>query len=165
MKNDSVNTRLRELNWQRPLTEAEQAELSAWFASHPEAKQEWEDDAALSRLLERLPNAPVASNFTARVMDAVGREQVQPARQPFLEWSWIWRVFVPRLATAMLVMMAGVFAYHRHEVAQRKALAQSIVAVADVRSLPSPQFLQDFDAIRRLNPTPSADKELLALLQ
>lgn len=163
MKVDPVNMRLRELGWRRPLTEAERAELSAYFAAHPEAREDWEDEAALSRLLERLPNAPVASNFTARVLQAVEREQTQ--REPGLQWAWIWRVLVPRVAVAAVVVGAGLFAHHRHEVAQRVALAQSMVAVADVRSLPSPQFLEDFDVIRRMNPTPPADKDLLALLQ
>jgi hypothetical protein len=34
-----------------------------------------------------------------------------------------------------------------------------------VSSLPGPDILKDFDAIRASNPTPAADEQLLAVLQ
>jgi len=36
MNPDSTYQRLREIGWRRPLTEAEQAELRAWLAAHPD---------------------------------------------------------------------------------------------------------------------------------
>jgi hypothetical protein len=44
-------------------------------------------------------------------------------------------------------------------------LAKSVAAISEVSSLPGPEILKDFDAIRQLTPTPPPDTELLALLQ
>ena len=71
MNPDPVYQRLRELGWRRPLTAAEQVELRIWLAAHPEAQAEAEAEAALNQALTRLPAAPVPSNFTARVWQAI----------------------------------------------------------------------------------------------
>ena len=65
MNTDPVNQRWRELAWRRRLTEAELAE---WRAAHPESAPDAETEAALSDALAALPDAPVPSNFTARVI-------------------------------------------------------------------------------------------------
>ena len=165
MNDDQPHQRLRETAWRRKLTDAEQAELRTWLATHPEARDDWENEAALNELLARLPEAPVASNFTARVLQAVEREAAAGARKREGRWPRVWRVFVPRFATALVFVGAGLFVYHRHVQAERLELIRSVAAVADVRALPSPQLLQDFEAIRRLRPVPPADQELLALMQ
>ena len=153
--------RLRELAWRRKLTEAELAEFRA---AHPEAAPEADAEAALSDALARLPDAPVPSNFTARVLQELERDARRPARRT-RDWSWVWRVVVPRAAMASLVVGASLFAYHRHRVAQLFAVGSSIKTVAEVQSLPSPQILEDFDVIQKLDTTPPADRELLAWLQ
>ncbi len=165
MNDDLDYQKLRETAWRRELTGAEQARLSNWLASHPEARAEWEGETALNELLLRLPESPVPSNFTARVLQAVEREAEAAERKPRPRSLWVWRTFVPRFAAAVVVLAAGVFVYHRHVQSERMELAQSVAAVADVRSLPSPQFLEDFEAIRRLQPAPPADQELLALMK
>ncbi len=66
--NDPLFNKLREASWRRPLTASEEAELRAWLAAHPEARAEWESDTALNDLLSRVPNAPVPTNFTTRVL-------------------------------------------------------------------------------------------------
>ena len=43
-------------------------------------------------------------------------------------------------------------------------MARSVVVVADVFSLPSPEILKDFDVIRALPPGPPADEELINVL-
>jgi len=165
MNHDLVYQRLCETAWRRKLTDAEQAELRAWLATHPDARVDWENEAELSRVLTWLPDIPVPSNFTARVLQAVERDDTigDHAGAPRRVWSW--RVLVPRVAVTVLVAGAGLFVYQRHALAQRFELARSVATVADMRSLPSPQFLEDFDVIRRLLPTPPADKDLLALMQ
>ena len=42
MNPDPVYQRLRETGWRRPLTAAEQAELRAWLAAHPEQQADAE---------------------------------------------------------------------------------------------------------------------------
>lgn len=165
MNNDQTNQRLREVAWRRKLTDAEQAELRAWLVAHPHAQAEWENEAGLSELMARLPDAPVPSNFTTRVLQAVERDDVASNRTHAPRWSWSWRALVPRAAVTILLVGAALFAYQRHAMAERIELARSVATVANVRSLPSPQFLEDFDVIRRLLPTPPADKDLLALME
>ena len=165
MNDDLIYQRLRESAWRRKLTDAEQSELHAWLAAHPAARADWESEAALSELLARLPDSPVPSNFTARVLQAVARDAAAKDRERAPRWVWTWRVLVPRTAVTVFLVGAGLFAYQRHALAQRVELAQSVATVADVRSLPSPQFLQDFDAICRLPPMPPADNDLIALMK
>ena len=81
MNHDPTETRMRELSWRRKLTSAEQAELDAWLAAHPEAAAQWQEEAALNALLEQLPGATVPSNFTARVMQDIDREMVDAGRE------------------------------------------------------------------------------------
>ena len=52
----------------RDLTDAELAKLEHWLAANPDEQDAW---AALDHLLVALPDAPVATNFTAGVLDKV----------------------------------------------------------------------------------------------
>jgi hypothetical protein len=153
--------RLRELAWRRKLTETERAEFRA---AAPEATAEAEAEAALSEALARLPDVPVPSNFTASVLQAVARETRQPTQRR-RNWAWAWRVLVPRSAVATVIVGAGLVGYQRYQFARRAAVGESMVTVTAVQSLPSPQILEDFDVIRKLDTTPPADRDLLALLQ
>lgn len=163
MKDDPVENRMRELAWRRELTEAEKAELRGWLASHPEIHADWETEVELSTLLGRLPDVPVPSNFTARVLQAVEREASEkPAvSRPI----WWWRAFVPRTAVAALILGAGLLAFQQHQLAHRKKVAQSLMVVATVEPFSNPAVLEDFDTIRRMTPATAPDKELLALFQ
>ncbi len=162
MNQDPVYQRLRELSWRRPLTESEQAELRAWLAAHPEAQAGWEVEKQLSAMLQQLPDAPVPSNFTARVLQAAGKETAAAGRRPGFQRAWRWRGFLARTAAAVVVIGLGLFAYHRYE-AHRLAVDVGIVAA--VPEVPKLEVLEDFEAIRRLGSAPRPDEELLALLQ
>ena len=161
MNQDPVYKRLRELSWRRPLTESEQAELRAWLAAHPEAQAGWEVEKHLSAMLQQLPDAPVPSNFTARVLQAVAQEAAAAGQRPGFQWAWRWRVFLPRTAAAVVVVGLGLFAYHRYDA----GLATDVRIVAAVPEVPKLEVLEDFEAIRRLGSTPQPDEELLALLK
>ena len=117
----------------------------------------------LRELLSQLPDAPVPSNFTARVLQAVELEESRPSRKWNFNW-WNWRV-LPRVAmTAAVIIFAGL-TFHRHEIYnQRTALARNVAFVATAQPLPSVDALKNFDAIQRMS-QPRADEELLALLQ
>lgn len=162
MNHDPVYTRLRELSWRRPLTESEQAGLRAWLAAHPEAQAEWEVETNLSAMLHQLPDAPVASNFTARVLQIVERETAAAERRPGFQWPWRWRVFLPRIAGVAVIMGFSLFAYHRHVIVQQAGLVKKLAEAPEVAN---PALLEDFEAIRRLGSTPPPDEELLALLK
>jgi len=165
MNHDPVYSRLRETSWRRELTDAEQAELRAFLASHPEALADWEAESGLNAGLKRLPEAPVSSNFTARVLQAVELESAaaQRGRPRLLTKTWWWRVFLPRTAVAMVVVLAGWFGYDRYKIEQRQKIANGLAVVATVQKPPRTEVLQDFEAIRGLSSRPVADEELLAL--
>lgn len=163
--NDLVYIRLRELSWQRKLTEAEEAELQKHLAGHPEAKADWEAEAELNQLLDGLPDAPpVASNFTALVLQAAARESTARARNS--GWfAWPLRNWLPKTAAACLLLSLGFFGYQQHRISARTAMARKVARLAGAISA-SPELLDNYDRIRRLSDTPpKADADLLVLLK
>lgn len=157
-----------EASWRGRLSPSEEAGLRAWLASHPQAQTDWEAETALTDALGMLPQAPVPSNFTARVLDAVEYEtRRRPGRGRWPEWApWHWR-WLPRAAFFAIVAAGGLIAFHHmRDVHQEKyQYARSVVAFSRVESLPGPAILENFDAIRALDQTPGPDQELLKLLQ
>ena len=156
MKHESFQNKFRESVWRRKLTKDEQAELR----NHPDVAAELELESRLSELLAKTPEVPAPSNFTARVMLAVGREESRPSRL----WIWNWHALLPRVAVAAAGLLLVGLALHQHELnAHRVALARNVALVAGA-SMPSVDALKNFDAIRRMS-QPRADEELLALMQ
>jgi len=153
---------LREKGWRHKLTAAEKASVQAWLAQHPESKADWELESHLSDALANLPEAPVPSNFTARVLQAVECEKSVTARPAQSRTTWFLRSLLPKAAVAAVMLSAGLL-YHEHTTAKRAELVQGVKIAAEVPSLLSPQILQDFDTIRRISPGP--DQELIALMK
>ena len=132
--------------------------------SNHETPADLELEARLSQALARLPDAPVPSNFTTRLMQAIELEESRTSRG----WSfrWNWHALLPRVAvTAAVVVFAGVTFHHYELTSQRTALAKNVALVAGSQPLPSVDVLDNFDAIQRLGQPAHADEELLALLQ
>ena len=165
MNHDPTETRLRELSWRRRLTPAEQAELRACLAAHPDAAARWQEDAVLDALLERLPDAPVPSNFTARVLQEIERDAARAEREIPAARLWWQRVLVPRLAMAAVILGAGLFVYLRNADNQRENFTTSLRSLSGTEAVLSVDVLQDFDAINRLGPDVQPDMELLSLMQ
>jgi hypothetical protein len=157
--------RLREASWRRKLTPAEEAELRLQLDQHPELFREWESQRELTEVLARLQNAPVPSNFTARVLAEAQRETRQPSRSE--AWgSWHARLrWLPRLAVASVVLAAGLISYEHVQDSRRKERAESVKAIVSYTAVPGPDILQDYDAIQAMSQSPAADVELLKALQ
>ncbi|HTV62145.1 MAG TPA: hypothetical protein VMH30_06210 [Verrucomicrobiae bacterium] len=114
--------------------------------------------------LSRLPDAPVASNFTARVMNAIDLEESAAGRRRRFFFRG-WRVFLPRAAAATVaVCIAGLTLQHYRLDAHRSEMAKNVAFVADT-PMPSVEVLTNFDAIRRMSQPAQPDEELLALLK
>lgn len=112
----------------------------------------------LRELLSRLPDAPVASNFTARVMQAIDLEESRRARK----WNFIFNrhAFLPRAAVATVAILFAGLTFQHHELnEQRQRVAQSVALVP----MPDVDALKNFDAIQRMSQPAYADEELLAL--
>jgi negative regulator of sigma E activity len=163
MKDNEHLSQLRESGWRRKLTEAEQGELRAHLDAHPDARADWEMESALNAALTQLPDASVPSNFTARVLQAVEREAARPRAW---SWRWNWHMLVPRVAFAAAVITFTGLVFQHHEInRQRTALARNVALVTRGQPMPSPEALENFDAIRRMSQPQHADDELLALMQ
>ena len=149
----------RESLWRRRPTDVERA---GWDA-RPEIRAEWEREARLSEMLAKTSDFPVSSNFTARVMQEIEREDRCSARRRFFSWNW--RALLPRLAITAAVLLCAGATFRQYELnRQRTQLAKNVVRIAESQPLPSVEALDNFDAIQRMGQPAQADEELLALL-
>ena len=113
-------------------------------------------------LLSRLPDKPVASNFTARVIQAIELEDKRRSR-PWV-FGWYWHAFLPRAAVFTVLLGFAAFTFRQHEVyVQQVALAKSVAQEAGAQPLPSVDALKNFDAIQRMSQAAPPDNDLLAL--
>ena len=147
------------------LTAQQEAQLDQWFALQPAQRGACEEDLALNQLLRNLPDAPLSSNFTARVLQATRASAGRPGYStPF--WRQFFGRWMPKAAMAGVFLGAGLLAYQQHQVSERRQLAQGLVQMSELANETSVELLENFDAIQRLNQVPhDADRELIAVLQ
>jgi hypothetical protein len=159
MKDKPLSDQLRESLWRGRLTDADRARA----AGRPEALAELELENRLNDALAQLPAAVVPSNFTARVLQAVDREE---ARAGARGWPWFQAGWMPRLAATAAVVVFAALSWQHHELNERRwAMAHSVAQVAESSSLPGVEALNNYEAIQRMSQAQSADVKLLALLQ
>ena len=167
MNDTDINT-LRDANARRPLNGTEEAQLRAYLAAHPEFRQAWEEDFRLTSALRRLPDAPLASNFTAQVMSAVHRteaRQRERRRRTWLRWFFA-QALRWETTTATMVLALGWLTVLHLQARHRAEVAQGAAAVVRIAALPPMRFLQDFDSIKNLPPASwQKDMELLGAVQ
>jgi len=146
---------------ERDLTDGELARLERWLAANPADQAEWE---ALDHLLATLPDTPVATNFTARVLDEVRRAETA---HPALGQAWWQRLLAPQFrpvqiaAAATLAMVIGGVGYQSHLNQSRAEMAAAIASIAEF----PPGFLADFEAIGAVAQADVIDEELWAALK
>src|SRR3954463_15542185 len=131
---DSEYMSLREAAWRRPLTADEKATLQSYLLVHAEAQQDWDQEMALNQVLLNLPDIPLSSNFTARVLQAVELDELQ-AHQAGQSNAWLIRVrrWLPRFAVAGLVVGLGGLGYQRyylHTLNERAGSVQLVTQIA-----------------------------------
>src|SRR5258708_7295862 len=84
-------------------------------------------EARLTEALAKLPDAPVPSNFTARVMQAIDSDEARSQHK----WKFNFHALLPRNAVATVVIVFASLAFHQHEISsQRRAIAASVALVA-----------------------------------
>ena len=171
MTNNPELQRFREITWRRPLTAAEQAELDACLKANSAAREEWGAEMALVTAMDSLADPRVSSNFTARVLQAIEREDRAVTRAGYPD-SW-WRRLAHRAAWAWSASAAAVLAIgglllHQHQVERhllaKQELEKSVVLAKAVLAVPNAEVLANFDAIRALSTSPGPDEKLLAAL-
>ncbi len=161
------SSRIQELIEQarrRPLTDAELAQLSAGLADHLEARVALAEEAALTRLLAGLSDAPLPPDFRERVLRAVERDETPAirARQGrfWLRWRPLWRPVALAVALGGLV---GLWQVRHHHRISNDRLAESVAVVSGLAAdLPGVEVLTDFDLILNLPEGPLPDVVELA---
>ena len=155
--------KMKRVSWQRKLTEQERSALEAHFVAHPETRTEWDEEFSVAQTLRRLPEVPVASNFTALVMQSVERESVQAVHHYPAIYDWVRRHWLRSTALASLLVCGGFVSAQQYRSLQRMNMARGVSAVSQAAAFPQ-QWLVDFEAINRFE-QPPVDNELLAALQ
>ena len=159
--NQSEFDNLLQTAYERDLTDGELAKLERWLAANPADQAEWK---ALDHLLATLPDTPVATNFTARVLDEV---RCAETAHPALGQVWWQRLLAPQFrpvqiaAAATLAMVIGGVGYQLH---LNQSRAEMAAAVASIAEFP-PGFLADFEAIGAVAQADAIDEELWAALK
>jgi anti-sigma factor RsiW len=168
--NEVRNDELMQLSMRRELAPEEWSLLEAHFAARPEDRARWEEERALSRAVQSLPDMPISSNFTARVLQTIEAEQSHAIRKA-VPRPWLPRL-LPRLGLGALAASVAFFSAQKwFQAATNEKFARDIsLAATDLATVPNPEVvLQDFDAIRELGQmsavSVSDDDELLRLLQ
>lgn len=175
--NEHEQNELWEKSLRDRLTPGEQVQLDAWLATRPDLFAQWEEEKALCQVIRQLPDAPVSSNFTALVMQAVAQEEraVQRTDAPVTGsfMAWLRQHLVQLTASTAVVALAAVLALQQAPTStpvittdSRQEIADQIKVLADVAPVPSVDVLKDYEAIRRLSQVSAEpDLELLAALQ
>jgi len=169
--NDVEFQQLLETALRRPLNADEQTRLQACLAENRSSQAIWEEEMALSRLLDQLPDAPLASNFTAQVLQAIEREGLKSRRGPtVLRWLGLRRPAQRWVATGLAVVLIAA-GYRQYQTARRGNIAGALAKLgagidtpSKVVALAPDELWNNFDAIDQL-PHPQADQDLLAVLK
>jgi len=166
MSENHNHEKIRELTWRGPLSPAQRQELKAWLEAHPAEKESLALDSRLTESLHKLPDAPVSSNFTARVLEQVQLEQAATRRKASrTSFIFRWRWLIRTASAVVIVAAAGVTWKQVQSARTAEEIARSVTMVSEVTSLPDADVLRDFEAIQALSQTPAADMDLLALLK
>lgn len=170
MKSDELND-LMDKARRRVLHPDDRKRVEQLLEADPAAWPDWKEDMALTQLLDGIPDAPVATNFTSRVMQAVALEdsRTKPRGIP-LTLYWLTHSWFARLGIVTSVAIAAVLGWQQNQKWERAALAESMVTISEVAAVPSVEILKDFEVIQSLGAVPpaaevEADLTLLAALE
>jgi len=162
MKRDDLD-RLRAELWRRPLNAEEAAQLEAWLRPHPEAREDWALEQALTRALQSLPEREPPPSLHARVWAELDRDTAAagPVR---------WREILGALRTAWVrwaiaggvALLLGILSWQPFT--PPNPPAPEVVRVWNDWAAP-PEVWADFDVVARLPAGPGPDLELLTLLE
>jgi hypothetical protein len=150
------------------LNPEEEAQLPLSVDEKRDAFARFEEEMGLDRLLAKLPDAPVSSNFTSVTMRLVAREHQRRSRPVVLRF---WADYIAfswgrKLAFASVLALAGLLSYQQYQLSARRELARSLLRVSNV--LPTADVIEGMSAIEDLKQVPVvrlAEPDLLDALK
>jgi anti-sigma factor RsiW len=156
------------------LLKTEQVEWERLLQNDPETRRSFEEEKALEQLLDRLPDAPLSSNFTSLVLQAAAREnKTEASWSSVSRWRLPFRSVFARVAGSLaLVLVLGLVIGRQYRKAEDSKVARQIQSVTQAASeiasvnTPPEEVFRDFEAIQRLSAAGNElDMELLVALQ
>lgn len=170
---ESEYQKLLELKLQRPLLPEEQSRLDDLVSQHPEIRDHWDEEMQLCQLLNRLPDAPISSNFTVQTLAAAQSESA-PKRvsdRPRL-FGWLSLRWVQSATVTAAAMAAAWILYDQKQSARRAQMAGELAQFSSAALALDPEkadvnldALMNYDVITRLENHPIVDDDLLAVLE
>jgi hypothetical protein len=142
------------------LSPEEEAQIKAGWP--PELTPDIASELKLNSLLRQMPDAPVSSNFTARVMAAVMAVPAprSSAWQRFFGGRWL-----PRPAWALLLLLGLLVVMQQVKRHNQSQTAHEMAKMSQAATAVSWEVLRDFDAIKRFSrPAVPVDEVLFAAL-
>ena len=154
------------------LSEAQKREFQARLEKDKSLQELFTEEQRLENLIERLPDAPISSNFTSLVLQAARAEE-RKSIQAGERFTWSQFRFARVAAGLAAVVIAGFVGIKQFQQAEQKQIAQTVGAFTEVATVISTEqaspatVFQDFEAIQQLSlPAESElDLELLVALQ
>ena len=152
------------------LRSEDRARLDTLLSGNPESQSAWTEEVRLNELLRQLPDAPLSTNFTSQVLNAVEAERrtTAPREESLLPFRWRGWSWATRSAFALSVLLTASLAFRFYESAQLEQVASSVAAFSDGVPQPMIDILAHFDEIKWL-PSSSVtetgvDADLLAAI-
>lgn len=158
---------LLSIRWIRELNGREQDRLARLLSADPKRKAQWQEDMAVLAAVRRLPDVPVSSNFTSRVLAALPCAPDEPSpdlllppkRSRFhrLAWAPKWG-----LGFGFAAVLALAVFYGEYRRAKSMRLVESLTVVTESKTAPTMEESQHFEFIQELAPVPlEVDWELI----
>lgn len=158
---------LLSIRWIRELNGREQNRLARLLSADPGWQARWEEDMRVLEAVRRLPDVPVASNFTSRVLEALPDEAGDPSPAPLspTKRSWFRRLaWAPKwgLGFGFASILALAVFYGEYKRAKSMRLVESLTVITESKTAPIMEELQHFEFIQELAPVPlEVDWELI----
>ena len=158
---------LLSIRWIRELNDREQDRLERLLSADPKWKDQWQEDMAILAAVLRLPDVPVASNFTSRVVAALpcAPDESSPALLLPPKRIWFRRLtWAPKwcLGFGFATLLALAVFYGEYRRAKSMQLVESLTVVTESKTAPTMEESQHFEFIQELAPVPlEVDWELI----
>lgn len=170
---ESEYQKLLDLRLQRALRPEEQSRLDELVSQHPEIRDHWDEEMRLSQLLNRLPDAPISSNFTARTLAAVKKESgPKRASGKRLLFGWLPIRWIQAATVSAAALTTAWILYSQKQSEGRAQLAGDLAQFSSAALAPDAEkaefsldALMHYDVIARLESHPIVDDDLLAVLE